>query len=306
MKSLSSLLFICLVPLGGRTSLSSIEELAVDGATLHYTVHGKGKPVLLLGGVPGLSSDYLVSVANELGKTHRCIIVDLRGTGKSSVKSIDTTTVNIQMTLGDLEALRKHLRIQSWTVMGHSSWGGILSMAYAAKFPQRVRGQILVGSGGPDLYFLEYFYSNIGARLTKEDSVKIGHIAETIWSTNRELAKVEQFKITMAAYVADRKHLPEVTLPITPSTYSPETAQIIWRSLFRQNYDQRARLKSFRGPTLVVQGRQDPIGARTAEDIQKVLTQARVEILENCGHFPWIEQKQKFYKSVTQFLKRLK
>jgi proline iminopeptidase len=44
----------------------------------------------------------------------------------------------------DLEALRQHLRISSWLVVG-GSWGSTLALAYAAQHPRSVAGLVLRG-----------------------------------------------------------------------------------------------------------------------------------------------------------------
>ena len=81
---------------------------------------------------------------------------------------LDATTVNLDTYVSDVEALRAHLQIDKWVVLGHS-WGGMLAMAYAARHPDRVRALVLVASGGPTLRFMDYFFDNQVVRLTLEE-----------------------------------------------------------------------------------------------------------------------------------------
>jgi proline iminopeptidase len=53
---------------------------------------------------------------------------------------------------------------------------------------------------------------------------------------------------------------------------------------------------------LIVQGRQDVLGESTPREIHRVLPQSRVEFIERCGHFPWIEQPRALCRIVTNFL----
>ncbi len=51
-----------------------------DGVTLHYKTFGQGTPVLILSGNPGVTADYMLPVASELGKTNQAILLHPRGT----------------------------------------------------------------------------------------------------------------------------------------------------------------------------------------------------------------------------------
>ena len=46
------------------------------------------------------------------------------------------------------------------TLIGHS-WGGMLSMEYASRHPDRVDKLILLGPGGPTDKFSSYFSDNM-------------------------------------------------------------------------------------------------------------------------------------------------
>ena len=280
------------------------EELKTEGGTLHYQIFGKGKPVLIVGGIAGAASDYLLSVARELGKTHRVILVDIRGTGKSKVASVDTAIISVRLILNDLERLRSTLKLSKWTVLGHSV-GGILAMAYAVRFPVQTQALVLVSSGGINLDYLNFFSPNVYARLTKEDSLRIDQAMSRL-SRDRQAALTEEFQVKLASYVADRKYLATATSWFPKEAYSPEVAQVMWRSLFRSNYDFREPLKKFKRPVLQIQGEQDPVDKRTAVEIHETLKHSKVVYLKNCGHFPWLEQREGFYKALKRFLKAVR
>lgn len=278
------------------------EELKVESGTLHYRIFGKGKPVVIVGGIAGASSDYLLSVAQELGKTHQVILVDLRGTGKSKVAAVDTSIISVRLILNDLDGLRSTLKLSKWTVLGHSV-GGILAMAYAVRFPAQTQALVLVSSGGIDLDYLNFFSPNVYARLTHEDSLRI---EQAMRGRDRQAALTEEFQIKLAGYVADRKYLAAATSWFPREAYSPEVAQVMWRSLFKTNYNFKEPLKKFKRPVLQIQGEQDPADKRTADQIHETLRHSKLVYLKNCGHFPWLEQGEQFYRAVKQFLKGVK
>ena len=54
----------------------------------------------------------------------------------------------------------------------------------------------------------------------------------------------------------------------------------------------------------MIQGTQDPIAS--AEIVRDAVPDARLEMIEECGHFPWLEQPEKFYALVLGFLEGLR
>src|SRR5579863_7892094 len=121
------------------------------GGKIYYEVIGSGKaiPLILVNGGPGLDHLYLhTSTAwDVLAVNRRVIFYDQRGNGRSApLKEGQSCTLADQ--IDDLDALRAHLGLEKVILLG-SSWGGYLSMAYAARHAERVAGLILVDSAGP-------------------------------------------------------------------------------------------------------------------------------------------------------------
>jgi proline iminopeptidase len=74
---------------------------------------------------------------------YRSILFDQRGSGKSLPSACleDNTTWTL---VADIEALRKHLKIEKWIVFG-GSWGSTLALAYSQKHTEHCIGLILRG-----------------------------------------------------------------------------------------------------------------------------------------------------------------
>ena len=74
---------------------------------------------------------------------YRIVLLDQRGAGRSlpSGRLVANDTEHL---LCDMEALRRHLRIERWLLFG-GSWGATLALAYAERHPQRVRALVLRG-----------------------------------------------------------------------------------------------------------------------------------------------------------------
>ena len=126
-----------------------------EDVNIYYRDYGKGTPIVLLTGGPGQSSNALLPIAERLKDRYRMILVDQRGTGKSNLEIIDSTTITLEKYVEDINNVRNYLKIEDWVVMGHS-WGGGLAMALTAKYPEHTSKLILIGSLGIDTSFMNY------------------------------------------------------------------------------------------------------------------------------------------------------
>ena len=289
-----------------RAAAAQIEQQVrtADGVVLHYKVAGQGAPILLLAGGPGFSGDFLIPVMNELSKTHQCILLDQRGTGKSRMPVVNASNINLKAAVSDIETLRAHLKIDKLTILGHS-WGGGMALAYAAQHPARVKALLLMSSVGMDQGMSKYFGTNIRSRMTPADLE-----ARAYWSeparveVNPNRAFYELIRALLPGYVVDRKSALKMIEDLKEEFINVEVFQLMSEDLAR-NYDVRAALADFKQPVLIVQGRQDPIGESTAYRTQQILSHARLEFIEVCGHYPWVEQPQQLFALLKDFLRTL-
>ncbi|MEL6246860.1 MAG: prolyl aminopeptidase [Cyanobacteria bacterium J06554_6] len=101
-----------------------------------------GKPVVFLHGGPGGGTVPLYRQFFDPARW-RIILFDQRGCGQSTphAELEGNTTWDL---VADIERLRSHLQIPTWTVFG-GSWGSTLALAYAQTHPERCDGLILRG-----------------------------------------------------------------------------------------------------------------------------------------------------------------
>lgn len=130
---------------GLAESYAGGEWLSRDDATLWYSARGPvdAPAVVFLHGGPGYNGYVFErAVGDALTERVRLVVLDQRGCGRSANLDAEAE-LGLDATLDDLEALRRHLGIERWTVLGHS-FGGLLAAAYALRHPDSTAGVILV------------------------------------------------------------------------------------------------------------------------------------------------------------------
>ncbi len=111
------------------------------GEQVHYTIKGKGKAIVLIHGFLG-SHQVWDAYSETILKNHQLICIDLPGHGKSPAIAF---VHQMELLAELLEALRKHLKLKKWSLVGHSL-GGYVALAYAELFPNAIRKLILINS----------------------------------------------------------------------------------------------------------------------------------------------------------------
>lgn len=274
------------------------------GVRIHYRTVGDGPPLLLINGGPGWSSAHMLPVARRLADARRVILFDQRGTGESVLRRLDSTTVTMRAMVDDIDALRRHLGIERWDVMGHS-FGGMLAMAYAAAYPERVSSMVLSAPGGADLSLLDYYEASLADRLLPWERE-----AAAFWSDPERMgaapkhAAYEIARATVGAFLYDRARLPDLLAVLDEDTWSIPVSNLVWGDLARTDFDVRDSMRRFHAPVLVVQGRQDALGALHARQIADLFDHAEFRIIEEAAHLMWLDQEAEYYDVVRGFLGR--
>jgi len=168
MKTRSIFLVMLLAIAFSITSYGQYEKVNSKGLDIYYRLFGQGKPILIIGGGPGDVSDRYLSLCELLSKNYQCILVDQRGTGKSTPAVIDSSSISLALTIEDFEAIRNKLGFKHWTVLGFS-YGGFLASVYTNDYPTSVSSLIHMGSLGFDFNVYRHFSDNIMSRLHPGD-----------------------------------------------------------------------------------------------------------------------------------------
>jgi proline iminopeptidase len=269
-----------------------------SGFGLYYRTAGNGNPVLILSGGPGDDCDYMEPVALEIAKSAQAILLEQRGTGRSIPPVIDKTTINLAVYLDDIEALRTQLKLERWTLVGHSA-GGLLAMYYAAAHPDRIDKLVLLDSAPIASEFIGPLQDNILDRLSPAERQRLTELQKL--TTPDALGEAAQIQAN--ALFFDRQVGTETARRIGQS-WHPEIGQLLGNEISPSSgYDLRPRLKDFDRPVLVLNGRQDPMDPLMAYQTSAAFMHSTLRFIRRAGHFPWVEQDKSFYEVLDSFLK---
>jgi pimeloyl-ACP methyl ester carboxylesterase len=138
------ILFVCCLGLPvGRASAESFEA---KGVRLHYTIEGKGEPVVL---IHGLNSSSRLNwgrpgVISLLSKNYQVIALDMPGHGESDKP--ETEEAYGDELVEDVVRLLDHLKIRRAHIVGYSM-GGMIAMKLMARHQDRVISGLVCGMG---------------------------------------------------------------------------------------------------------------------------------------------------------------
>jgi len=135
--------------IGARRSLHSAEgtaisELAANGTTLFYEEAGSGPAIVLTHGF-GDSGLLWQPQVDAFQDRFRLVTHDIRGHARSGAPE-DPGTYTQDQVVEDVRAIMDALEIERAVIGGHSL-GGYTSLRFYDRYPDRVRGLILSGTG---------------------------------------------------------------------------------------------------------------------------------------------------------------
>jgi len=115
-----------------------------DGVEIQLAIReGSGKQVLCVHGLTANCRCWDV-IASEMAPAHSVVSMDLRGRGLSDKPS---TGYSLQYHVRDIFCMLEDLGLKQAVLMGHSL-GAFISLAFAARHPDRTEKIILVDGGG--------------------------------------------------------------------------------------------------------------------------------------------------------------
>lgn len=268
------------------------EMADVNGAQLYYETIGSGPAILMMHGGLGLSHDYLRPYFDQLAETNTVVYYDHLGNGQSA-KPDDYAEMTFERLISDGAELMSTLGHETFTLIGHS-YGGFIAQEFAATNMDRLDGLVLI------------------------DTVPVFDYAPTVSGSDEQMAA---FGKMFSAPMADDADWQATWSPVVKMYFhqwdDAKGADIDARTKYEHRawnasgpllatFNTLEKLPEITVDALVMSGRHDGItpAGPGAERIAELLPNAELKVFENSGHYPFIEEEDAFFATLTAWLSR--
>jgi proline iminopeptidase len=273
------------------------DRVAVGGASLYVRDIGRGQPLIVLHGGPDFDHGYLLPDLDRLANSYRLVYYDQRGRGQSA-SGVRPEDVTLSSDIDDLDKVRQDFKLASPTLLGHS-WGTVLALEYALRYPDRVSRLILMNpapASASDAALLRTFYlARLGPEMERQRAIQAGAAykagdPEAVTARYRihfkpalaREADYERLMATMKAGFVRQGSDGILKAWAVEDRLMADTWQV-------PTYDLMPKLKALKMPTLVIYGDHDFIPREISEHIVAAMPQAWLVTLPDCGHFAYLE-----------------
>lgn len=273
-----------------------------DGRRLAYRRVGDGPALVCHPGGPGLSGRYLTDLGG-LADSLTLILLDPRGTGGSS-RPADPAAYAFDDYVADLEELREHLGLERMRLLGFSH-GAAVALCYAIAHPDRLERVVVAGGSarfGPEQ--LAAIEAGVAARsgqpwFPKAKAALDLELEGTATDEELRQAMADMLPVYFHRYdERAERYAAEVEADLPNGD-----AMRLWEHEIFSSFDLRDRLPSITAPALVIAGDDDFVtGPASAREVAGLVPGATLVILPECGHMPWVEQRDAFVAEVGAFL----
>ena len=274
--------------------------LSPDRVLISFKKFGQGEQTLIIPNGALLSDDF-----KQLEKEFTLISYDMRNRGRSqTVRDQTKLQPGVWQDVEDLEAIRKHFKLDKINVIGHD-YLGLMAVLYANKYHDRVAKIIQIGSFPP---FSDQNYSvyrdsinhKVTDQLAKVASEKAGladnAYCQNWWQVQRLLyvtdpGTANRLNIRICQYPNEQ---PDHLLPYLKQFILPSIEQL---ELTEKDY------KGIQPPVLIVHGNKDRVSPLAgARKWKSMLPNAKLVEIKNGGHMPWIEEEAVVFNEIRKFM----
>ena len=262
-------------------------SIAAGPVITNYHDQGKGNPVLMIhGSGPGVSAwaNWRLNIG-PLAEHFRMLAPDMVGFGFTERPA--NASYGKDLWVRHLVDFMDAVGVKTADIIGNS-FGGGLALAFAIRFPERVRRMVLMGSVGVS------FPITVGldAVWGYEPSIDAMRGLLDIFAYNRTLVNDELAELRYRASI--RPGFQESFSAMFPAPRQQGVDGLA--------SNERA-IAALEQPTLIIHGREDQvIPPATSQRLFELLQNAELHMFGRCGHWTQIEHAHRFNRLVTDFL----
>lgn len=276
------------------------------------------KPLIFLHGGPGNNAlSFEATTAQRLAdKGFYVLVYDRRGEGRSVDPNAAYT---FQQTFDDLNQILKTNRIGKVTLLG-ASFGGLLAVRYAEKYPEHVQNIVLIGA----LVTLQDTYSTIISSSRKQyearnDTASLAQL-KTLETSDRSSYDFRSacfqhasrngfFDVPNRTEEAQRLYA-QLQIDTTYQGLQSRRNSVASKAFHEHehystidNLPLLLKLKARGIGLYAIYGKDDGLySPAQVEAVQRVTGSAHLRYLDRCAHAPFLDQQTEFVNALTQWL----
>lgn len=275
----------------------------INDVDIYYKVIGEGLPLVFIHGGPGLEHTYFLPHMEELANDYQLIFYDQRYSGRSGGE-LDSASTTMEQFVEDLEDLRLALNLDKMNLVGHS-FGGLIAQYYAIHYSDNLNSLVLINSSGANSEFL-HGPGNPKCQMTDEDREALNEMISSFNPDNFTPDFWKRFfRLQFRKNFYDKTLLDSLDLTFTENTAQnvPWVNSLMLGSL--GEFDIYQDLHNISCPTFIIHSKYDPVPLELIERIQENIKTSKLMVIEQCGHFPFIEAPVDLYSAMKSFYDNL-
>jgi proline iminopeptidase len=278
-----------------------------DGGVQLYVrrVGDSSQTVIVLHGGPGFTMEYLAADIEPLAEKHTLVFYDQRGTGRSTLVS-DAAGLDAQRFVDDLETVRQHFGLDRLNLLSHS-WGAAVAALYAMRHPERIERMIFVGAMPLRHAELVRTFQAVEAGGDSEWRQQL-HERRVAWRNDPGNAAAcrAYYATWFIPFYGNKAAAGRSKGDFAaggPDSLRNKIASVDRFTIASLGeWDWRTSLRAIHALALFFHGTADVISVDTAREWVAALPNARLLLLEDVGHFPYLETPEQFFPAVSRFL----
>jgi len=257
-----------------------VKTAEIDNNKIRYLEEGSSENTLLLLHGLGASAERWEDVIPLFAKEYRVIVPDLVGFGHSDKPMVDYTMEYFsEFTSKFVESIG----IKKLNIIG-SSLGGQIAAEYAVNHNDKIRKLVLVSPSGVMKYATPALNSYISASVYPNNDAALTAFQNMSCRDDIDEKTVSEF--------VERMQLPNAKMAFMSTLLGLSNAKVITE-----------KLNMITVPTMIVWGENDPvIPIEYAQSFVSGINDCRFYKMLGCGHTPYVENSEKFFQIVVDFL----
>ena len=260
--------------------------------------------VLLLGGGPGFSSWNLEPIQQNIASWgYPVLLMDMAGIGANKHLLQEPP---VTQWIKQIHALLGHVAKDQEVILVSHSWGALMAMLYLREHPENINKVILLNPVDPEKKAMEHLTAEIDLRNREETNAAWDD--EDAWEQKTDVKDSEIDRITLRqiqqvlpTYFLDYKKGQEYAAQFTVDDFNIDLNIAAWKE-YDANPIQYFEMNQTATDFYFLECKQDYLMPYNQQAIESQLRLKQSVVLDQCGHFPWIEQKTLFYKALKGFL----